>query len=168
MVCRRCGGPLESSRCSVISKALRLARSTRVGHPVPDVAAPTAKVFRIGADPGASIATSQRSQAELQHSAWAPVSAPGSALGVLLSRARSSAQAVPHWGCRACTQPLAPRDRPSLDRLAPPATGVMDPSSSHMPRSPSTPFRSLSSLLMNSQRVLKGMTRSYGVCSWIP
>ena len=35
------------------------------------------------------------SQAELQHSAWAPVSAPGSALGLLLSRALSSAQAVP-------------------------------------------------------------------------
>ncbi len=78
MVCRRSGWPLESSRCSVISKALRLARPTRVGHPVPDVAAPAAKVFRIGADPGASIDNHLNGrQAELRHSAWAPVAAPG-------------------------------------------------------------------------------------------
>ena len=79
------------------SKARRLARPTRVGHPLPDVAAPTAKVFHIGADPGASIATSQLSQAEVQHSAWAPVSPPGSALGSLKSRALSSAKAAPQF-----------------------------------------------------------------------
>jgi hypothetical protein len=79
MACRRSGWLPESSCCSVSSKARRLARPTRVGHPVPDSAAPTAKVFRIGADPGASIAISRRSQAEVHHSAWAPVSAPGSA-----------------------------------------------------------------------------------------
>jgi hypothetical protein len=43
------------SRCGLISKAHRLAQPTRVGHPVPDVAAPAAKVLRFGADPGASI-----------------------------------------------------------------------------------------------------------------
>jgi hypothetical protein len=73
----------------------RFSRLTRVRHPVPDVAAPAAKVFRVGADSGASIDRDQdESQVELQHSAWAPVSAPGSALGLLLSRALSSAQAV--------------------------------------------------------------------------
>ena len=88
---------------------------TRVGHPVPDVAAPAAKVFRIGADPGAWIDPDRNgSQAELRHSAWAPVSAPGSALGLLLSRALSSAQAVlQSEAVVPFTQPLAPRDRPT-------------------------------------------------------
>ena len=55
------------------------------------------------------------SQTELLHSAWAPVSAPGSALGLLLSRALSSAQAAPHWTGRAfhtifcTTRPSIPR-----------------------------------------------------------
>jgi len=165
MVCRRSGWPLESSRCSVISKALRLARPARVGHPVPDVADRTAKVFRIGADPGASIATSQRSQAELQHSACAPVSAPGSALGVLLSRALSSAQAVlQSEAVVPFTLPLAPRDWPTARlsrasrnrrsrsariRAPRPVTlsaGVTYPSVPRTRQSPSTPFRSLSSL----------------------
>ena len=92
------------------------------------------------------------SQTELLHSAWAPVSAPGSALGVLLSRALSSAQAAPHWSRRAFTQSFAPRDRLFPDGLAPPATGVTYPSASHMPRSPSTPFRSLSSLWGERER----------------
>jgi hypothetical protein len=113
MACRRSGWLPESSCCSVSSKARRLARPTRVGHPVPDVAAPPAKVFRISADPGASIATSRRSQAEVQHSAWAPVSAPGSAPGLLLSRALSSAQAAPRWGRRAHAQPFT---RPAIPR----------------------------------------------------
>ena len=86
-----------------------------MGHPVPDVAAPAAKVFRIGADPGAGIDRDRNgSQAELRHSAWAPVSAPGSALGLLLSRALSSAQAVlQSEAVVPSTQPLAPRDRPT-------------------------------------------------------
>ncbi len=92
------------------------------------------------------------SQTELLHSAWAPVSAPGSALGVLLSRALSSAQAAPHWSRRAFTQSFAPRDRLFPDGLAPPAAGVTYPSAPHMPRSPSTPFRSLSSLWGERER----------------
>jgi hypothetical protein len=55
MVCRRSGGRLELLRFGVSWNTLRLARMTRVGHPVPDVAAPAAKVFRIGADPGAEL-----------------------------------------------------------------------------------------------------------------
>ena len=86
----------------------------RRGHPVPDVAAPAAKVFRISADPGAWIDRNENgSQAELRHSAWAPVSAPGSALGLLLSRALSSAQAALQLEAVVpFTQLLAPRDRP--------------------------------------------------------
>jgi hypothetical protein len=57
------------------------------------------------------------SQAESQHSAWPPVSAPGSAHGVLLSGALCSAQAAPHSSSRASTQPLAPREPPFLGRL---------------------------------------------------
>jgi hypothetical protein len=55
MVRRRSGGRLELLRCGVSWNKRRLARMTRVGHPVPDVAAPAAKVFRIGADPGAEL-----------------------------------------------------------------------------------------------------------------
>src|ERR1700735_5291330 len=95
MVCRRTGGRLELLRCGVSWNTRRLAALTRVRHAVRDFAAPAAKVFRIGADPGAEIDPDWNgSQAELRHSAWAPVSAPGSALGLLLSRALSSAQAV--------------------------------------------------------------------------
>ena len=119
----------------MISKARRLARPTRVGRPVPDVAGPTAKVFRIGADPGASIdGLRNGSQAELRHSAWAPVSAHGSALGVLLSRALSSAQAVLQFEAIVpFTQPLARRERPKArpsraarDERSRTATGEFD------------------------------------------
>ena len=164
MVCRRCGWPPELSRCGVTSKAPRLARPTRVGHPVPEVAAPAAKVFRIGADPGAGIDRARNgSQAELRHSAWAPVSAPGSALGLLLSRALSSAQAVlQSEAVVPFTQPLALRVRPTA-RLSPttgdcaeariraprPASlsaGVTYPSAPRTRQGPSTPFRSHLSL----------------------
>jgi hypothetical protein len=115
MVCRRSGGRLELLRFGVSWNARRLTRLTRVGHPVPDVAAPAAKVFRIGADPGAWIDRDRNgSQAELRHSARAPVSAPESALGLLLSRALSSAQAVlQSEAVVPFTQPLAPRDWPT-------------------------------------------------------
>jgi hypothetical protein len=114
MVCRRSGGRRELLRCGVSWNTRRLARMTRVRHPVPDVAAPAAKVFRISADPGAWIDRDRNgSQAELRHSAWAPVSAPGSALGLLLSRALSSAQAVLQFQAVVpFRQPLALRDRP--------------------------------------------------------
>jgi hypothetical protein len=168
MVCPLRGGrPLELSRCGVISTAHRSARPTRCGHPIPDVAAPTAKVFRIGADPGASIdGLRNGSQAELRHSAWAPVSAPGSALGLLLSRALSSAQAVlQSEAIVPFTQPLAPRDWPTArlsrasrnrrsrsarirtpPRPATPSAGVTYPSASRTRQSPSAPFRSHLSL----------------------
>jgi hypothetical protein len=95
MVYLRCGGRLELLRCGVSRKARRFARRTRVRHPLPDVAAPAAKVFRIGADPGASIGqVRDESQAELLLSAWASVSGRGSALGLLVSRALSSAHVV--------------------------------------------------------------------------
>ncbi len=115
MVCALCGAGLELSRCGLSWNTRRLARITRVGHPVPDVAAPAAKVFRIGADPGARFGRDRNgSQAELQHSAWAPVSAPGSALGLLLSRALSSAQAVlQSEAVVPFTQSLTPRDWPT-------------------------------------------------------
>jgi hypothetical protein len=109
------GWRLELSRRGVTWNTRGLARTTRVRHPVPDFAAPAAKVFRIGADPGAWIVRDRNgSQAELRHSAWAPVSAPGSALGLLLSRALSSAQAVlQSEAVVPFTQPLAPRDWPT-------------------------------------------------------
>jgi hypothetical protein len=89
------GWRLALSRSGVSWNTRGLARTTRVRHPVPDFAAPAAKVFRIGADPGASIDNHRNGrQAEPRHSAWAPVSAPGSALGLLLGRALSSAEAV--------------------------------------------------------------------------
>src|SRR6202167_5657168 len=115
MVCRRSDKRVELLRCGASWNTRGLARLTRVGHPVPDVAAPAAKVFRIGADPGAWIDPDRNgSQAELRHSAWAPVSAPGSALGVLLSRALSSAQAVlQSEAVVPFTQPLAPHDGPT-------------------------------------------------------
>jgi hypothetical protein len=43
MVYPRSGGRLELSRCGVSWNTRRLARMTRVGHPVSDVAAPAAK-----------------------------------------------------------------------------------------------------------------------------
>ena len=116
MVRRRSGGRRELLRCGVSWNTRRLARTTRVGHPVPDVAAPAAKVFRIGADPGAWIDRDQNgSQAELRHSAWAPVSSPRSALGLFLSRALSSAQAVfQSEAVVPFTQSLPPRDWPTV------------------------------------------------------
>ena len=166
MVCRRSGGRLELLRCGVSWNARRLARLTRVGHPVPDVAAPAAKVFRIGADPGAWIDRDRNgSQAELRHSAWAPVSAPGSALGLLKSRALSSAQAVlQSEAVVPFTQPLALRDSPTArlsrasrnrrsrsariraPRPAIPSAGVTYPNAPRTRQSPSAPFRSHLSL----------------------
>jgi hypothetical protein len=52
-----------------------------------------AKVCRIGANPGAVVLRSTRERRAEVCSALAPVLAPGSALGVLLSSALSSAQA---------------------------------------------------------------------------
>jgi hypothetical protein len=125
MVCPVCGSQLDLSRCGVSWNTRRVARMMRVGHPVPDVAGPTAKVFRIGADPGAWIDRDRNgSQAELRHSAWAPVSAPGSALGLLLSRALSSAQAVlQSEAVVPFTQPLAPSDRPKARLSRAPRNG---------------------------------------------
>jgi hypothetical protein len=84
-----------------------------VGHPDADAAAPAAKVFRFGADPGASIGRARNgSRAKLRHSTRVPVSALGSAVGLLKSRALSSAQAVlQSEAVEPFTQPLAPRDR---------------------------------------------------------
>ena len=183
MVCRRRGGRLELLRCGVSRYARRLARMTRVGHPVPDVAAPAAKVFRIGADPGAWIDPDRNgSQAELRHSAWAPVSAPESALGLLLSRALSSAQAVlQSEAVVPFTQPLAPRDWPTArlslasrngrshsariraPRPASSAVGVTDPSAPRTRQSPSTPFRSLSSLYGERERLFPAINRAAAI-----
>src|SRR5262245_1113837 len=115
MVCTGYGLRLDVFRCGVSWNTSRLPALRRSGHPAPDVAAPAAKVFRIGANPGAWICRELNgSQAELRHSAWAPVLAPGSALGLLLSRALSSAQAVlrpaaivPLEEPSACTAPAA-------------------------------------------------------------
>jgi hypothetical protein len=66
------------------------------------------------------------SQAELRHPAWAPVSAPGPALGFGLSRALSSAQAVLQFGLRpSCLSRnlLHSATGQKPDRLPPPATG---------------------------------------------
>ena len=121
MVCRRCCWRLDLLRCGVISKARRLARPTRVEHPVPDVADPAAKVFRIGADPGASIdnvATGARPSCDTR---------PGLRSRPLgLCSGCSSAEPYPPprplliGDRRVFTHPLAPRDRPFLEGLAPP------------------------------------------------
>jgi hypothetical protein len=183
MVCRRSGGRLELLRFGVSWNARRLARMTRVGRPVPDVAGPTAKVFRIGANPGAWIDRDRNgSQAELRHSAWAPVSAPGSALGLLLSRALSSAQAVlQSEAVVPFTQPLAPSHRPTARlscaprngrsrsariRAPRPATlsaGVTYPSAPRTRQSPSMPFRSHLSLSGERERPFRPINRAAAI-----
>ena len=145
--------------------------------------APAAKAFRIGADPGASIDQGRdESQAELRHSAWAPVSAPGSALGLLLSRALSSAQAVlQSEAVVPFTQPLAPRDWPTARlsrassnrrsrsaRIRAPtpvssSAGVTYPSAPRTRQSPSTPFRSLSSLYGERERLSPAINRAAAI-----
>jgi hypothetical protein len=80
-----------------------------------------AKVCRVSANPGAVVVRSARERRAGVCSALAPVLAPGSALGVLLSRALSSAQvnivcsALTHF-----TQPPVNRVWPLLDAHAPP------------------------------------------------
>jgi hypothetical protein len=49
------GGRLDLWRCGLRWNRSRSAAMGPWGHPVPDVAAPAAKVFRIGANPGAWI-----------------------------------------------------------------------------------------------------------------
>jgi hypothetical protein len=182
MVWRPSSGQLELLSCGASSKARRLALPTRVGHPVRDVAAPTAKVFRIRADPGALIATSQRSQAEVQHSAWAPGSAPGSALGSGISRALPSAQAVlQSEAVVSFTQLLAPheksqarpsraarnrRSRSAMIRAPTPASssaGVTCPSAPRTWQSPRAPLRSRLSPEGERERPFRAINRPSAV-----
>ena len=113
---------------------------TRVGHAVPDVAAPAAKVFRISADPGAAIDRDRNgSQAELRHSAWAPVSAPGGRSGC--SSAEPYPPPRPFFSLRpSCLPPnlLHRATGQQPDCLAPSGTGNRVERGSAPPR-PATP-----------------------------